>query len=171
MRRTFIFLAALVTVGVLAASHAAAGQGLVSTMANVDAVSEKGGFYLAPASGFTAAYVYGDEAPPQVFEIIRPRNARFSIGRLHTSCSCVQVETAKTTYEQGERAFLVLRNIRATPPNGQNYAIYAQIVSPIRTTLRIDTFMQSDRYRGNAPVVPQPVSYPAGTYLLAPNAY
>lgn len=171
MRRISLFLTAFFCAGVFAISQAVAG-GVVSTMANVDAVSEAGGFYLVPVHGYSAVRVAGEEAPAQVFEVIRPRGEGFSIGRLHTSCTCVQVETPKSAYANGERAFLVLRNFRATPPNGQNYAIYAQIVSPIRTTLRVDTFVQSDRYRaGNSLRVAHAPSYQSDAYGPAPQAY
>ncbi len=116
---------------------------LVSTMRNVNAVAEAHGFRLNPAYDSAHPMGTGDLAPPQAFEILRPDGKPVSIGRLFTSCVCIQLEAPKRTFEAGERAILQLKNIKPTPLNGQIYAIYVQITSPIRTTLRFDTFVQS----------------------------
>lgn len=113
--------------------------------------SDNTGFQIVPVTNVNVNYIPGDESAPQVFEIIRPYNEPFTIGRLNTSCSCVQLEAQKSTFSRGERAFVTLRNVRATPPNGQNYAFYVQINSPVRATLRHDFFLQSDRFRGQQP--------------------
>lgn len=155
MRRVFSYLTLIAVIIAVTSISAHAGQGVVSTMKNVNAVSEAGGIYLAPARGYAVQRFAGDEAQPQLFEIIRPHGEKITIGRLHTSCSCVRLEAHKTTFEQGEHAVLTLRNVRATPVNGQNYAIYVQITSPVRTTLRIDTYFQSDRFR-QAPTTSEP---------------
>lgn len=149
----------VLTIGIV--FRAGAGQAVVSTMANVPAVSSSRGFYIAPVTDVRHVGIAGDETHPQVFEIIRPRGEAIAIGRLHTSCSCVQLETYKSRYGSGERAFITLRNVRPTPPDGQMYAFYVQIVSPQRATLRYDTFVRSDRFQ------PRQV-YPT-TY--APTAY
>ena len=150
MRR---LLAYALAITVLFALPSPAGQRLVSTMGNVSAVSAAGGYFLRPVSGVSQAFISGDEAPAQLFEIVRPNNQPISIGRLHTSCSCVQLEAAKSTFEAGEPAILTLRNVRPTPPNGQGYALYVQIVAPVRATLRQDTFVQSDQFRSPAPTM------------------
>lgn len=150
MRRIIVNALAIALLFALIPS-ARAGQRLVSTMGNVSAVSAAAGYYLRPVSGVSQTFIAGDEAPAQLFEIVRPNNERISIGRLHTSCSCVQLEASKSTFEAGEPALLTLRNVRPTPPNGQGYALYVQIVSPVRATLRQDTFVQSDRFRSPAP--------------------
>ncbi|MDR1744415.1 MAG: VOC family protein, partial [Planctomycetota bacterium] len=62
---------------------------------------------------------------------------------LFTSCSCIQLESQKRSFAVGERAILTLRNIRPTPTAGQMYAVFVQVTSPVRTTLRFDTFVQS----------------------------
>ncbi len=137
---TFLFLCIFIFSGF----GYSAERALVSTMRNVNAVMEAQGFRINPAfehSGFT---VEGELAPVQTFEIMRPDGKAFNIGRLYTSCTCIQLESPKRSFAQGERALLQLHNIRPTPVNGQIYAIYVQITSPVRTTLRFDTFVQSD---------------------------
>lgn len=146
---------ALVIVSLVAcAGYAMAGQPVVSSMGNVDAVMEASGFRIVPVHDMIQIASSNDQAQPQVFEIIRPGAERIAIGRLNTSCSCVQLEAGKPVFERGERAFLTLRNVRETPPNGQHYAFYVQILSPIRTTLRADTFVQSDRFRHSTQTAP-----------------
>lgn len=139
---------------VIAAGYVMAGQALVSSMGNVNAVMEANGFRIVPVYDMIQVASSSDQAQPQVFEIIRPGAERIAIGRMNTSCSCVQLEATKPVFERGERAFLTLRNVRETPPNGQHYAFYVQIVSPIRTTLRADTFVQSDRFRYSTQTAP-----------------
>lgn len=122
----------------------AADSEIVSSMRTVSAVAEAHGYRLNPA--YDSAQPAGPEdlAPPQAFEVIRPDLGRpVTIGRLYTSCSCIQLESPKRTFAAGERAILQLRNIKPTPTNGQVYAVYVQVTSPIRATLRFDTFMQS----------------------------
>ena len=144
----FSFVLAILLTGMAAA----ADRPMVSTMANVNSAGDTRGFYIVPVQGYTTMRIAGDEAQPQLFEIVRPGGERITLGRLHTSCSCVQLEAAKTTFERGERAFVTLRNVRATPPNGQHYAFYVQIASPTKVTLRHDLFLQSDRFRQQPPM-------------------
>lgn len=139
---TLLFLLTMVSIS----TAPAAQRAVVSTMKNVSAVTESRGYFLAPAFEKAGQVIQGDEAATQAFEVIRPSDSRVTIGRLFTSCSCVQLESTKTSFERGERALLTLRNVKPTPPNGQNYAIYVQLTSPVRTTLRYDTFVQSDRF-------------------------
>lgn len=157
MSRSFLVKVSVVS---LVFSTSVAMAGMVSTMGNVNAVMEDRGYRLVPVS---ERYVPGDESPARVYEIIRPRGERITIGRLNTSCSCVRLEADKAVFERGERAFVILRNVRATPPNGQNYAFYVQVTSPIRTTLRADLFLQSDRFRQARqqplPLAMQPTPY------------
>jgi hypothetical protein len=135
---------------------ARAVEPLISTMQNVRAVMEARGFYLTPAQDLSGDIIPGDELPVMAIEIIRPRGEKVSIGRLFTSCSCIQLESDKRVFEEGERAVLRLRNIRPTVPAGQIYAIYVQLTGPIRSTLRYDTFLQSSRFI----VQPEPVAAP-----------
>ncbi len=135
---------ALVCFFALSQLAGAADPALVSSMRNVNAVMEAQGFRINPAFEHSGYMIEGDLGPVQAFEIIRPDGRAFSIGRLYTSCTCIQLESPKRSFAENERAILLLRNTRPTPTNGQIYAIYVQITSPIRTTLRFDTFVQSN---------------------------
>lgn len=102
------------------------------------------GYYLAPSQAHSGRMYAGDKAPAIGFEIVRPNNAAIRIGRLYTSCSCVQLSSTKTSYAQGEPAILELRNVRPTPLNGHIYELYVQLVSPVRETIRYDIFVKSE---------------------------
>lgn len=128
----------------LAAAPASSAQMVSSTTRGVSAVMQADGFHIRPAG--SAGQFGGDLAPVQTFEIVRPGNQRITIGRLFTSCTCVRLEAPRQSYEPGEPAILHLRNIHPTPQAGQMYAIYVQITSPIRTTLRFDTFVRSSQF-------------------------
>ena len=134
---------AVVAVAALVAVAGAAGE-VHSTMRNVNAVVEAQGFSIQPVYDVEATRQSTDLSPPQVFEIIRPPDKSVTIGRLFTSCSCIQLETHKRFFKPGERAILQLRNIRPTPASGQVYAIFVQISSPVRATLRFDTFVKTE---------------------------
>lgn len=156
LRRAMLLL--LTVMMPLSAAVAGQQRPLVSTMKNVRAVTEERGYFITPAYESAGRVIPGDEGPTQAFEIIRPSDSRVSLGRLFTSCVCVQLESPKTTFERGERIVLTLRNVKATPPSGQTYAIYVQLTSPVRTTLRYDTFVQSDRFIISEPVeVSEPI--------------
>lgn len=128
---------------VLAVASAAAAGEIYSTMRNVNAVVEAGGYRLIPITDIHPAALPSDLSPAQAFEIVRPMDRPVTIGRLFTSCSCIQLEAAKRTFGPGERAILILRNIRPTPASGQVYAVFVQVTHPVRATLRVDTFVQS----------------------------
>ncbi|MDR1611337.1 MAG: VOC family protein [Planctomycetota bacterium] len=134
-------------------------------MRNVNAVMEARGFYLTPAEDMSGKTYLGVLAPTQAFEIVRPNLGRLTIGRLYTSCTCVQLVSPKRNFEQGERAVLELRNVRPTPPEGQRYALYVQITSPIRTTLRIDTFVRSSQFVSEPEPRIEQVRQPATTLV------
>lgn len=146
----FLLILALL---VFAATYDASAAQVVSTSKNVRAVMQDRGFYIVPAGTMAVAYGSSDLAPIQSFEIVRPRGEEITIGRLYTSCTCVQLEAPRRSFGRGERAVLNLRNVIATPPGGQTYAIYVQITSPIRTTLRYDTFVQSSHFVSAPPVI------------------
>ncbi len=156
MRRLILPFAALALLCTVSTAQAA----MVSTMANPGAVMDAYGFSIVPVQELR---ISGDEGVARVYEIVRPNGQPFSIGRLNTSCTCVQLEAQQTSFAQGERAFVTLRNVRATPPQGQMYAFYVQITSPMRATLRGDVFVQSDRFRQ------EQVPMPAGYYSPAPQ--
>ncbi len=129
----------------LAVASVASAAAVTSQMGQaMSGVMSEAGFYITPVG--SGGQNYGDLAPSQLFEIVRPGNQAISIGRLFTSCSCVRLEADSYSFAPGQPAVLRLRNVIATPPQGQNYAIYVQITSPIRTTLRFDTFVQSSQF-------------------------
>ena len=132
-----------VVILVFAVAGAAAAGEIYSTMRNVNAVVEAGGYRLIPISDIQPTALPSDLSPAQAFEIVRPMDRPVTIGRLFTSCSCIQLEAAKRTFVPGERAILILRNTRPTPASGQVYAVFVQVTSPVRATLRVDTFVQS----------------------------
>lgn len=165
----------------LAAAPASSAQMVSSTTRGVSAVMQADGFHIRPAG--SAGQFGGDLAPVQTFEIVRPGNQRITIGRLFTSCTCVRLEAPRQSYEPGEPAILHLRNIHPTPQAGQMYAIYVQITSPIRTTLRFDTFVRSSQFipaglgetptRGNITadgVMPNVTAYEGEIELIVPKA-
>lgn len=144
MRFLFPGWLALALVLLTTTSATAATPAVVSSMRNVNAVMDHQGFRINPAFDHSGGIIEGDLAPVQAFEIMRPLNEAVTIGRLYTSCTCIQLEAPKRNFAVGERAILQLRNTRPTPVNGQIYAIYVQITSPVRATLRFDTFVQSN---------------------------
>lgn len=144
MRTRTRMLGFMLLLALLTAAAAPAAQVESTTTRGVSAVMQANGFYLQPAG--IGQMSHGDLAPPQMFEIVRPGNQSVTLGRLFTSCICVTLEADQRSYAPGQPAILCLRNLRATPPSGQNYAIYVQITSPIRTTLRFDTFVQSSQF-------------------------
>ena len=151
----FAAIAAVFTLAIVA-SAAIAGE-ITSRMRTVSGVFESNGFRLEPVYDVDIQRQADDLSQPQAFEIIRPDNGKaVTIGRLFTSCSCIQLEAVKRTFQPGERAILQLRNIRPTPANGQVYAIFVQLTGPVRTTLRFDTFVQSGVGIGSKPETAAP---------------
>ena len=128
---------------VLIALPAAAGERLVSSIRNTNAVMEANGFRLLPAFEEGGRLGAEDLAPPQAVEIIRPDDRPLTLGRLFTSSRDIRLEAAKRNFGPGEPAMLILRNIAPTPPEGQIYTVYVQLASPIRATLKFDAFVQS----------------------------
>lgn len=148
--RLCLWLAAQTVVLVVPAM---AADPMASGMARNVGVYSYMGYQLVPAPQAGTRFIVGDEAPAQMFELVRPADDPVTLGRIFTSCSCIQVEAPKRFYEPGERIFLTLRNIRPTPPAGQMYAFYVHVTSPVSATLRQDLFLQSDRFRRPQPVV------------------
>ncbi|MCD8350962.1 MAG: hypothetical protein LUC93_10175 [Planctomycetaceae bacterium] len=146
--RALMLLSMLVAV----ATVASAAQVQSTTTRGLNAVMQASGFHIQPAG--LGPMSGGDLAAPQMFELVRPGNQAVTIGRIFTSCVCVSLEADKRSFAPGEPVVLRLRNVRPTPPQGQTYAIFVQITSPIRTTLRFDTFVQSAQF------VPAPAGMP-----------
>lgn len=128
---------------VFAVTLAAAAGEILSTMRNVNAVVEAYGYRLNIIHDVDIPPMATDLSPAQAFEVLKPAGKPVTIGRLFTSCSCIQLESPKRTFSADERAILTLRNVKPTPAPGQVYAVFVQITSPVRTTLRFDTFVQS----------------------------
>lgn len=144
LKRLCLALCLAMTVATVTAASAA--EGLVSSMRMVSAVTEMNGYAIRPAFDLAGNIIQGDEAPTQAFEIVRPGNGPVTLGRLYTSCSCIQLEATQKHFADGERAVLTLRNVKPTPHDGQVYQIYVQTTSPTRVTLRYNVFVQSDRW-------------------------
>lgn len=108
------------------------------------AVAETGGYRMVHVPELSGRIIPGDKAPAQVFEIVRPAGTAMTIGRLITSCSCILLESGKTTFAGNERAMLTLRNVEETP--GETYSMYVQILDPVKATLRRDVFARSDDF-------------------------
>ncbi|MCC8190480.1 MAG: hypothetical protein LIP77_07585, partial [Planctomycetes bacterium] len=128
---------------VILLSAAPAEDGLVSTMNLMAAVGEIDGIRLVPAADIVPPVYTEDYGPSQVLEIIRPNGQPVTIGRLHSSCTCVSVRAAKRTFGPGERALLEVRNVKATPAAGATYAVFVQLTSPVREALQYDVFVKS----------------------------
>lgn len=119
-----------------------------------NAVMESRGYYLTTTTtNRTGTTPHGALAPLQTFELVRPDMASFRIGRVYTSCPCVELSSPKKAYARGERAIFELVNVKPTPLQGHTYALYVQVTSPVRATLRFDTFMQTG---AAAPVIAKP---------------
>ncbi|MCD8351170.1 MAG: hypothetical protein LUC93_11230 [Planctomycetaceae bacterium] len=142
-RFCLMLLFALVT-----ASLATAGQGLVSTKKNVSAYMEFNGYHLTPIGKME---IPGDQSAAQLFEVTRPGMGPITLGRLFTSCTCIQATAEKRKFARGETVTIMLRNVR--PTTGQTYPFYVQVTSPIRATLRYDTWVISDQFVVAPPVV------------------
>lgn len=145
-----------VALALFAAATVNAAEGLVSSMKIVSAVTEMSGYAIQPAFEFAGIMYAGDEAPSQSFEVTRPGDGPVTLGRLFTSCSCIRLETPQKQYQQGERIILTLRNVKPTPHDGKVYQIFVQLSSPVRTTLRYNVFVQSERFLQNHMVTAVP---------------
>lgn len=89
----------------------------------------------------------GDFAAAQLFELVRPSGEAVKLGRLYTSCPCVQVTAEKKEFSEGEPVTLKLRNVRYT--KGGTYALFVQVLEPVQTTLRYDAYVISEKSIGN----------------------
>lgn len=168
---TRIIPSALVFCAVLvAAALSAAGEpALVSSMGLTGAVTSVGGVSIAPAKDVALPIYTEDLAPPQVVEIIRPDMGPLSVGRLLSSCTCVQASMEKKDFAAGERAFLTIRNVKKTPAEGATYAVFVQLTAPYRETLQYDVFVKSGT--GGVPAAkPLPPAPPPSYEAIAPYA-
>lgn len=123
------------------------------------AIAAVDGIRLVKAEDVSGNVYTEDCGPSQVLEIIRPNQGPIHIGRLTTSCACLQATMAKREYGQGERAFIEVRNVKPTVPDGATYLVFAQLAAPYKETLQFELFAKSDRNlnKGKTSQVAQPV--------------
>lgn len=140
---TFIFIMAIACF-----THSpspAAEPELTSSHEVMAALSGADGYHIAAAADMPGKSHEGDLATSQILEIIRPNMEAFSVSRLAVSCDCLKLTMEKKTFAQGERAFLELRNVEATPPDGATYIIFVKLASPTSEALQHFVFMKSDK--------------------------
>lgn len=143
-RNTFAFL--MIAFAAAIAPTRAGEPELVSQFEMVfDGVGAIDGIRIVRADDVPGNVYTEDYGNSQVLEIIRPNQAPFHIGRLTTSCACLQATMAKREYGQNERAFIEVRNIKPTLPEGATYLIFAQITAPYKATLQFELFAKSNR--------------------------
>lgn len=159
--RTSLFL----TLVLFCAAFPASGLE-VSTQNNIGGYFEYAGFTIVPAGDAVPARS-GDLSAARAFEILRPGQQAFTVGRLYTSCNCFQIEIGKKRFMAGERAIVTLRNVR--PTTGRNYPFYIQIGSPLRVVLRHDAYIISDQYAASA-AVPEAAPAIAGPVAVVVEA-
>lgn len=147
------------------AGTAYAQEGLVSSMEMLDGVTSIDGIRLAKPADRAGTVYTEDYGTSQVLEIIRPNMGPIVVGRLSTSCSCIRASMDKKSFAQGERAFIEVRNVKQSQPNGATYAVWAQLVSPYRANLQFELFVKSDRQPGDpvpVTIVPEVIVPSAG---------
>lgn len=120
---------------------------LESTMGLMMADKEKAGYTIVPAADIPLSGYTEDLAPPQVFEIIRPGMGPVTVGRLMSSCGCLLVTMEKKEFAQGERAVILVRNVKPTVKDGATYAFFVQLEKPIKDALQCDLFVKSGPWK------------------------
>lgn len=134
----------MVTIVCLAhSSLMAAEPELTSSHEVMAALSDADGYHIAAASDMPGKSHEGDLAMSQMLEIVRPDMEAFSVSRLAVSCDCLKLSMEKKTFAKGERAFLELRNVEATPPEGATYIIFVKLESPTSEALQHFVFVKS----------------------------
>lgn len=154
-------IGALVLIFFTGATVLAGAPRLTSSSGIAPAVTSHDGFSIAPAKGAIPRVYTEDSAPVQVFEIIRPDLRPFSVGRVLSSCACLSVSLDKADFGPGEQAFVEVRNVKPTQPDGATYAFFIEIDQPFRQILQYDVFVKSERrspppQAGNLPQIPSP---------------
>ncbi len=119
---------------------------------------ESSGIFLAKAEGMPGKIYSGDLAPSQVLEIIRPETVGVTVARFSTSCTCITAGSEKKTFAPGERAFVEVRNVKATPITGATYMVFVELASPTRELLSYDIFVKSGQPGSQAAPAPAPES-------------
>ncbi|MDR1744353.1 MAG: hypothetical protein LBS30_01205 [Planctomycetota bacterium] len=141
-----VCLAAAILCFFTSLSGTAAEAGLESSLEmDFNAIAAIDGIRVAAAKDVPQKSYTEDYGPVQVLEIIRPDQGPISVGRLMTSCSCLKATLAKRDFAQGERAFIEVRNVKPTQPQGATYLVFARLASPYAATLQYELYAKSDR--------------------------
>lgn len=130
-------------VACLSLSAAAVAGDLVVTEVDTSKYARDAGYAVVPAENILAGQYIGDKAPSSALEIVRPGLEAFSIGRVYTSSPVLRVAPSKRSFEAGERAVFLARNVQFT--KGQNVRIYVEICAPVRMTICYDVCVASTR--------------------------
>lgn len=138
----------------------------VSTQSNVGGHFEYGGYTVVPVTDIIPISYPEDPGPAQLFEVIRPDNKAFTLGRLFTSCTCIRMEMPKKSYAAGERCIITVRNV--LPSNGQIYPFYVQVIYPMNVTLRYDIYVLSNQFASPAAETDAYVTQDAGSVFPEP---
>ena len=93
---------------------------------------------LVPADDIPPTQRANDYAPSQWYEIIRPDNGPIRIGRVSSTCVCVNVRVPNRFVAAGERALVEARTVSRPSVNGVTYGIYVGVLEPVSTTLDAD---------------------------------
>lgn len=131
------------TTSLLSAYTFSAESGLTSSHEVMAASNDISGYHIAPVTDIQGQKHEGDLATSQILEIVRPNLEAFTVSRLAVSCDCLKLTMEKRTFTQGERAFLEVRNIEATPPEGATYIVFVKLDSPISEALQHFIFVKS----------------------------
>ncbi len=129
-------------------------EGLSSTLELMEAYGAANGIRVVQPADVQGRSYTEDYSASQVLEIVRPDGGPVSVSRLATTCSCVQAVMTKKTFAQGERAFIEIRNVKPSLPDGAVYGVFVVLESPFRIPLQAEVFVKSDR-------VPAPPPAPA----------
>lgn len=147
----------LLTLAALFGQAGHAGEARVSSSSGLAMGADShDGFTIAPAKDVPIKVYTEDLAPVQVFEIIRPDQRPFSVGRILSSCSCLDVSMDKRGFGAGERALIEVRNVKPTLPEGANYAFFIELEQPFRQALQHTVFVRSERRPAPAPSEQRP---------------
>jgi hypothetical protein len=118
---------------------------LSSTLELMEAYGAVDGIRVVPATDVPGKIYTEDYSSSQVFEIVRPGMGPVSVSRLATTCSCIRATLAKKTFAQGERAFVEIRNVKPSVPEGAEYGVFVVLGEPYRLALQAEVFVKSDR--------------------------
>ncbi|MCL2000968.1 MAG: hypothetical protein FWG74_06000 [Planctomycetes bacterium] len=127
-----------------------------ATPAEKTAAAEPRGIILTPAKDAPGKIYTGDMAPSQVLEIIRSETTAVTVARLSTSCTCITASVEKKTFAPGERAFVEVRNVKATPAAGATYLVFVELESPAHELLTYDLFVKSGFPDSQTAPAPEP---------------